>query len=176
MKVYDQLFFTETTGFANSTERFSGFAAPPEVIEFVEIPFKMFGKDPNAFFVSLGISRQKPYWCIICFDDELQIPGHIVHSRNGAKIAFGQYSDPPCYPDPNFIPSVGFILIEEENDLLIAKENSKLFKNIWTFLNKQPNKDFKFVCVNTNSDIDTNFLYDALNRDMELWKKYITNR
>ena len=176
MKAYNQIFFTETTSLPNAFERFSGFAAPQEVIDFVETPFRMCGKDPNAFFVQVGISRQKPYWCIICFDDELQIPGHIVHSRNGAKISFGQYSDPPNYPDPNFIPSVGFILIEEEQDLLIAKENSKLFKNIWIFLNNQTDRDFKFVCVDTNSDIDTNFLYGALKKDMELWKQYIDNR
>lgn len=176
MQAYNQLFFTETTGFPNSSEQFCGFAAPAEVIEFVERPFRICGKDPNAFFVSLGISRQKPYWCIICFDDELEIPGHIVHSRNGANISFGQYSDPPNFPDPNFIPSVGFILIEEEKDLLIAKEHSKLFRSAWTFLNNQPDNDYKFVCVDTVTDISPEFLMNALREDLELWRQYIANR
>ena len=176
MKSYNQLFFSEYSGLTSSTGQFSGFAAPREVIEFVERPFRLAGKDPNAFFVSLGINRQTPYWCIICFDDELEIPGHIVTARKGAKIAFGQYSDPPNYPDPNFIPSVGFILIEEEKDLLIAKDNSKLFRNVWNFLNNQQDKDFKFVCVDTNTDIDTNFMYNTLNKDLELWQHYLANR
>jgi len=176
MKAYNQLFFSEYAGPSIPYVQFSGFAAPQEVIEFVQRPFSLCGKDPNAFFVSLGINRLKPYWCIICFEDELEIPGHIVTARNGAKIAFGQYSDPPTYPDPNFIPSVGFILIEEEEDLLIAKDNSKLFKNIWNYLNNQMDKDFKFVCVDTITDIDTNFLYNALSKDLELWRQYLANR
>ena len=176
MRAYNQIFFTETTGFPNSVEQFSGFAAPTGVIHFVEDVFKKAGKDPNAFFVSLGISRQKPYWCIVCFNMELKIPGHIVHSRNGANISFGQFSDPPNIPDPNFKPSVGFIVIENEKDLLIAKENSKLFKAIWTFLNNQPDKDFKFVCVDTLTDIDDEFFFAALEDDWDLWQQYISNR
>lgn len=175
MEIYSQGFFFEKKGF-DVRESYSGFMAPYEVVKFVERQFQEINKDPTQFFVNLASEKQKPYWLIICFENELEIAGHLALSRGDAKIRFGPYSTPINPSDPSFIPKIGVILIENEEDLNTVKDNSMIFKKVWKVLNKIVDNDYKFVCFDIEKDIESNLLYEAIADNEILWGQYLKKR